>query len=583
MNCEKAEDYLSAYLDDMLDAQLSREIGLHLTSCANCRETLADYRRFDHLLAVVPRVEPAEELRARVFESADFAALLSKQQHTSSRSRDAALGHQPEPPLPVGEPHPIESAQQGETQRQKRSPRHGSPPKWSRVALQSAAVLALVLGSALLIKQGLFNPGKPTSHTSTPVTIGSAPNGIPLAAGMRAIYARAGALWSAPEIGPGIAQRLTPANIQIGGWRVSPDGTQVAYVDAQTGRIHTVRSDGQSDHVIGSIGAGNLAASFWSTSMGRAVADGLAWSPDGTQIAYVAVGSSDQAILCVMNADGTNDRTISNGGAAPVWSSDSLWIAYTASANSAQSILAYDLVSRQTHVLAIQADASDASATVAQLAWLPDMLQPTVTWAAHDGNGVTGIFTRSILHSAAPHRLTPTGMQLRAADFSTKANGGAWIIGGSSLAVLSVQDGSTLATITPATSVSAVAWSPDGMKAAFVMMNGALDLWTPNSAMSRVASGVVGAPVWSADGQWLAARQSNSGVVSMKLRGTSIANLYRLSAPSGAASLLWAPDGRSLIIATQSDMRIVARDGSQAKVVDTHAAPGSQIAWSNIQ
>ncbi|MGH2516309.1 MAG: anti-sigma factor family protein, partial [Ktedonobacterales bacterium] len=51
MTCEKAESYLSAYLDDMLDPQLRQDVAAHVEQCAHCAEVLADYRRGDALLA----------------------------------------------------------------------------------------------------------------------------------------------------------------------------------------------------------------------------------------------------------------------------------------------------------------------------------------------------------------------------------------------------------------------------------------------------------------------------------------------------------------------------------------------------
>jgi hypothetical protein len=205
MNCEKAENYLSAYLDDMLDPQLHTEVAAHLDGCAQCSEVVTEYRRYDTLLANTPRVSPSAALHDRIFNSPEFAAILRQQ----ARANEA----HPSAPQPA----------------ERRSANRGSPPHWGRIALQTAAVFVILVGSALLLKQGLFHSGPSTArHGSTPVIGNPNPNDAPLAAGNRVVYEHDGALWSAPESGPGLAQRLTPSNVQVSSvWSVSPDGKYV--------------------------------------------------------------------------------------------------------------------------------------------------------------------------------------------------------------------------------------------------------------------------------------------------------------------------------------------------------------------
>src|SRR5262249_49884264 len=120
----------------------------------------------------------------------------------------------------------------------------GASPGWVRGAL-SAAAIVLIFGAALVIKQGLFTPATSGQHSAP--TLGGSPDVKPLAQGTRIVYAHDDSLWSAPENGPGVAERLTPRGIRIGAWSVAPDGAHVAYVDSATGRIHVVRSDDQDD------------------------------------------------------------------------------------------------------------------------------------------------------------------------------------------------------------------------------------------------------------------------------------------------------------------------------------------------
>jgi hypothetical protein len=79
MNCERAEGYLSAFLDDALDPRLSQQVRAHVEQCAQCRAILDDYRSFDHLLATTARVEPPESLRVRIFESEEYRRILADQ------------------------------------------------------------------------------------------------------------------------------------------------------------------------------------------------------------------------------------------------------------------------------------------------------------------------------------------------------------------------------------------------------------------------------------------------------------------------------------------------------------------------
>ena len=92
MNCEMAEKNLSAYLDDMLDPQLHQEVAAHLESCAICSEVVAEYRRFDALLAETPRVSPPPELRDRIFSSPELAAAVRQQTESGDSASIAGTG-----------------------------------------------------------------------------------------------------------------------------------------------------------------------------------------------------------------------------------------------------------------------------------------------------------------------------------------------------------------------------------------------------------------------------------------------------------------------------------------------------------
>ena len=168
MNCERAEEYLSAYLDDMLDPQLREEIQAHLDQCAHCREVLADYRRFDALLGITPRIAPPDALRDRLFGSPEYAALLAD---LAGEHRGSPVATRPRlrPVARESEAEPGVALSSAAPRRQTRA--HRAPPGWPRVALQTAAVFVLLLGSALLLKQGLFHSGTTTGGSTR--TIGN--------------------------------------------------------------------------------------------------------------------------------------------------------------------------------------------------------------------------------------------------------------------------------------------------------------------------------------------------------------------------------------------------------------------------
>ena len=63
----------------------------------------------------------------------------------------------------------------------------------------------------------------------------------------------------------------------------------------------------------------------------RTDARGLAWSPDGTQIAWQSINPDNAAFsgIWAMNSNGGNQRLLAPGGASPTWSPDGLEIAFT--------------------------------------------------------------------------------------------------------------------------------------------------------------------------------------------------------------------------------------------------------------
>jgi hypothetical protein len=91
----------------------------------------------------------------------------------------------------------------------------------------------------------------------------------------------------------------------------SPDGSQIAYVAYQPERLVVANADGTGEHTVttGSVHLGS-------------------WSPDGARLAYVLDGTK----IDTANTTGGDERQLSfDGGAkgSPVWSPDGLRIAYS--------------------------------------------------------------------------------------------------------------------------------------------------------------------------------------------------------------------------------------------------------------
>ncbi len=121
----------------------------------------------------------------------------------------------------------------------------------------------------------------------------------------------------------------------------SPDGSKVAFVSDFTASGH-----GERNVFVMQPGTTydpqNLATRITSYSSGNKQIDDLAWSPDGSRIAYTRGTNAGDDSVWVVNADGTTTFPLEIGGPGakrhPTWSPDSSKIAYAVVKNLPEQI-----------------------------------------------------------------------------------------------------------------------------------------------------------------------------------------------------------------------------------------------------
>ncbi|HKF39232.1 MAG TPA: zf-HC2 domain-containing protein, partial [Ktedonobacteraceae bacterium] len=361
MNCEQVEELLSPYLDDALAPEDRREVAAHVRMCTNCTALLAEFSRNDALLSHLPRVSPDPALRERIFSSPEFLELTgtfdagteaqkewtaprlpakSPRQHPAGRPQLVALpgGRST---LPTAAVHP--RARQRQISR-----------RLAALLLSIAAVLIVAFAITSLLRLNFWPRQTSTAATNGAITPPTGPQqGGPLPAGLRVVYPLQGTLWSLLSDGSSRqADRLTPANVTVAeNWVVSPAqagssaGDKLAYIDLQRAFVHVIRSDGQQDTVVGQplLKAGIQPAAVWDTGTGAAILNSLAWSQDGSMLAFVAdpTGTGQTKLYIYSTETGTAQVVPSGKGSVshPVWSPDGARLAFEVTDNGVVSIL----------------------------------------------------------------------------------------------------------------------------------------------------------------------------------------------------------------------------------------------------
>ena len=319
--------------------------------------------------------------------------------------------------------------------------------------------------------------------------------------------------------------KSTPGDVQTPAW--SPDGRKLAFVS---------RRDGNSDiYVMNADGSGQ-------ENLTRQPANDShpSWSPDGRKIAFVSRRNGNSEIY-VMNADGSGLRNVTRSPSNdldPAWSPDGRAIAFVQKIQKkcAPSPLHTPCNNNEAYLSVVNGDGSGLRRLTTHPAHL---FNPS--WSA---DGKTIRYGRYLVHA----------------------------------------DG-TGQTELPRNVPLAGAWSPDGQRIAFAVVDRSpglrtddanAGLWVMNADGSnprRVARNAASTdPAWSPDGRRIAFRRfdrlaENSDLFVVNADGSGLRRLTRHAASVAERAHLarwfaWSPDGRTIAFLHNREVYIVKADGN---------------------
>lgn len=546
MNCEHVKELLSAYLDDVLASDERQQIATHLHSCETCLAILNDFQHFDTLLAQLPRISPHQALHDAIFLSGDYLELTGTLPavRTADRATVPAPGvrlsrsQRPKLVALPGGRHPSTSHSTSSSVLAKTLEHPIQKPRRRAKRLQrvvygiiaATALLTLGMGSFIgwKIWEGRNQPDTALTGAITP------PAGLqthePLPAGTRMVFQRDGALWSAPADGSAPAARLTPSQQTVAtNWSIRPAspghtaGNMLAYIDLQKAQVHTIRSDGQSDTVIAQqlVKAGISPSTIWDTETGHALLNSLAWSADGTMLAFVAdPDGNGQTGLYLYNISTQTLQRITQPlqGAVsqPAWSPDSQRIACLITHNGTTGITDYNVQNQGLLTITSTVNTPDhPNDTVQTLTWSPNKNVPQLTWSVGIPGHIHSIWTQyvGINGTASPQRLI-RGEFTQATYRAKDAQDGSWLLTTSSATtadLLTVDLNDSIQQMTSNKQVSFAQWSPDGTYLAYLegssTATGTLhivNIRTANDTVVGTGVAITPAPAWSGDNSKIA-------------------------------------------------------------------------------